>query len=66
MPDERIRVHFNGHTIRNLPYDENLTISETIAKLGYTSIRYHPEAENWDGNWSMDRNEYLMLVLKYG
>lgn len=59
-------VYFNAQRIRNLPYNENLTLSETIQSLGFNTIKYHPEANDWLGSWSMEENEYLMLVLTYG
>jgi hypothetical protein len=59
-------IYFNAHKIKKLPYIEKFTLSDTIRSLGFDTIMYHPDANDWMGAWSMDEKEYLMLVLKYG
>lgn len=59
-------IYFNAHKIKNIPIDSNKTYSDVIMSLGFNSIKYHPEAKEWNGSWSMDEKEYMMLVLKYG
>jgi len=60
-------IYFNAQTIAsNLPIELGTGITDGIRSLGFNSIQFHANSSKWDTAWSMDENEYLMLLLKYG
>jgi len=63
------RIFIDAETLLKLeiPTDDGTKTWGTLFHdLGFSTIQYHPEAHNWDGMWSLEEHEYIMLVLKYG